>query len=67
MREIELYRGFTIILNESRFFYVEEYPASAFVSAEVAKRCLDVLIRRLGDLEQDRKDMKRAFLNNKVK
>lgn len=48
----EMYKGFTICANShGNFFYVEEYHAMAYVSAEVAKKCIDVLLRHLEERE----------------
>lgn len=41
---IEEYRGLHIYKRDQSYYYVDEYQASVFISLEVAKKCIDILL-----------------------
>lgn len=43
---VEVHQGLTIGYVRGRYFFVVEFPASAFISAQVARNSIDNMLRK---------------------
>lgn len=60
MTQTERYRRLTLTYNNTLMYYrCVEFPALAFTSKKVAKKCIDVYIRVHGLVPKDKKDIKK--------